>query len=121
MPSGIHPTSGASLDLGPCQPTRPLFCLELPMMLTRRQGDLLRYLAEYWMRYGYSPNYDEMAEAMGVGSKGAIHRLIGCLVERGHIKRVPYVARGIHIIQWPREPAGTIAYWKFDRRDKGLI
>lgn len=63
--------------------------------LTRRQRDLLAFIAGYIEREGVAPNYAEMVIGIGAKSKSAIARLVDGLVERGHLVRVPFRARAI--------------------------
>lgn len=66
--------------------------------LTRRQTDLLRYLAAA-QRQGLSPSYDEMAAALGLKSKSGIHRMVEALATRGAIRRLPHRARTIALVE----------------------
>ena len=53
------------------------------MSLTQRQHDLLMFIHTSTQASGVSPSYEEMAAALGIKSKSAIHRLIKMLVWRG--------------------------------------
>ncbi len=70
-------------------------------MLTRKQYDLLQFLAERIQNEGVSPSFDEMKEALDLRSKSGIHRLITALEERGFIRRLPHRARAIEILKMP--------------------
>ena len=70
-------------------------------MLTRKQYDLLQFLAERIQQDGVSPSFDEMKEALDLRSKSGIHRLITALEERGFIRRLPHRARAIEILKMP--------------------
>ena len=70
-------------------------------MLTRKQLDLLTFIAKRVQKDGISPSFDEMKEALDLRSKSGIHRLITALVERGFIRRLPHRARAIEIIKLP--------------------
>lgn len=67
-------------------------------MLTRRQHLLLTYLRERVGEAGEAPSFAEMAAAMGLGSKGGIHRLLLALEERGYIRRLARRARAIEVL-----------------------
>jgi len=70
-------------------------------MLTRKQYDLLHFLAERIQRDGVSPSFDEMKDALDLRSKSGIHRLITALEERGFIRRLPHRARAVEILKMP--------------------
>lgn len=67
--------------------------------LTNRQAQLLTFIRDYIAGHnGVSPSFSEMRTAIGVSSTENIHRLIGCLEERGYVRRIPHRARAIEII-----------------------
>lgn len=74
------------------------------VMLTRKQHELLTFLADRLRETGVCPSFDEMKEALGLRSKSGIHRLISGLEERGFIRRLPHRARALEIL---REPEGS--------------
>ena len=63
--------------------------------LTNRQRELLAFIRDYHASNGITPSYDEMKAALGLASKSGIHRMVVALEERGHIFRVPNLARCI--------------------------
>jgi repressor LexA len=74
-------------------------------MLTRRQKDLLDFIAMYMSDHdGISPSFDEMKIALGVKSKSVIHNHLVALEKRGVVRRFPKCARSIEIV---RPPAPT--------------
>lgn len=82
-----------------CCPTcgRPV---EAPAMgLTRKQRELLSFIAGYESANRVMPSYDEMAKAMALANKSGIHRMILGLEERGAIRRLPNRARAIEIVR----------------------
>ena len=68
------------------------------------QTALLRYVHGYQLAKGYSPSFQEMAEALGVQSKGTVTRLLGHLEARGRIRRLPFRQRAIEILDIPSIP-----------------
>ena len=68
-------------------------------MLTSKQKDLFRFLAQNIENNNYCPSYDEMKNALNLASKSGIHRLLNSLEERGFIKRLPNRARAIEILK----------------------
>jgi repressor LexA len=70
-------------------------------MLTRKQRDLLEFIAKRMQKDGVPPSFDEMKEALDLRSKSGIHRLITALEERGFIRRLAHRARAIEIVKMP--------------------
>jgi len=90
-------------------------------MLTRRQHLLLSYLRDRTRRCGATPSFSEMAEAIGLRSKGSVHRLVGALEERGYIRRLARRARAIEVIDAPRDAAATLIAEVLDSGAADLI
>lgn len=65
--------------------------------LTERQAALLAFIRSYQERNGYAPSYREMADGVGLVSKGNIARLIEGLEERGWVERQPYKDRSVRV------------------------
>ena len=70
-------------------------------MLTRKQLQLLDFIAKRMERDGVPPSFDEMKDALDLRSKSGIHRLITALEERGFIRRLPHRARALEIVKLP--------------------
>lgn len=78
-------------------------------MLTPKQRELLAFIEQRLAQDGVSPSFDEMREAVGLKSKSGVHRLIGALVERGFLRRLPNRARALEVIRPLDEPAERAA------------
>jgi repressor LexA len=71
-------------------------------MLTPRQAELLRFVAQYQDAHGgASPSREEMKAALGVGSKSNIARVRLGREKRGFLRAVPFRARAIEILRQP--------------------
>jgi SOS-response transcriptional repressor LexA len=70
---------------------------------TDRQGECLDIIRESIAETGTAPSYDEIADRMGLVSKGNVVRYVNGLEERGLIRRIPRRARAIEIVE-PRLP-----------------
>lgn len=66
--------------------------------LTRRQAQLLAFIADYDEKHGFCPSYQQMAEGMGLASKGNIVPMVNVLAQKGKIRRLPNRARSIEIV-----------------------
>lgn len=70
------------------------------MGLTEQQASLLGFIEGWQYQFGFAPNFPEMAMFLGYSekSKGAVHRHLKCLEERGYIRRLPKRARAIELL-----------------------
>ncbi|MGH9344871.1 MAG: transcriptional repressor LexA [Terriglobia bacterium] len=71
------------------------------MALTRRQKQVLDFLADFITRRGYSPSFAEIGESMGLSSVATVHKHIGNLERKGFIKRGYNRSRSIDVVAMP--------------------
>ena len=76
-------------------------------MLTERQNELLRFIFLRDSKDGIAPSFEEMKEAMGLRSKGTVHRLVAALERRGFVRRFPKLSRALEVIRLP-EPGDAL-------------
>lgn len=62
------------------------------MQLTRRQQDIITFIADYQRRCGIAPTLDEIAHQMGV-SRVTVHQHLGNLESKGALRRTPRKSR----------------------------
>jgi repressor LexA len=70
-------------------------------MLTRKQHELICFIADRLNDTGVSPSFEEMKEALDLKSKSGVHRLISALEERQFIRRLPNRARALEVLRMP--------------------
>ena len=70
----------------------------MPVILYRRQKQILDFLKQYIDKYGYSPTLGEIAEALGVSSLATVHEHLQALVLKGVIKKFEGAVRGIELL-----------------------
>jgi repressor LexA len=70
-------------------------------MLTRKQHELICFIADRLAETGVSPSFEEMKEALDLKSKSGVHRLISALEEREFIRRLPNRARALEVLRMP--------------------
>jgi repressor LexA len=56
-------------------------------MLTVQQKRVLDFIRSYMTRHGHSPTLREIGDGVDVQSRGAVHRHVETLIERGALKR----------------------------------
>lgn len=66
-------------------------------MLTDRQRQTLNFIREYVDDNGYAPKLKEIADHLGITSRGTVHRYIRALEDAGHITVTRDHARGIQL------------------------
>ena len=68
------------------------------MSLTKRQREILTYLAEYSEEKGYAPSFEEIAERFNYSSLATVHEHLSNLERKSYIKRRYNESRGIEIL-----------------------
>ncbi len=56
-------------------------------MLTRKQEQVLQCITRYIAIHGHGPTLDEIGSAIGINSKGTVHRYVKALEDKGHLHR----------------------------------
>jgi repressor LexA len=57
------------------------------MALTRRQKDVVEFIAKFVNEKGYSPSYDEIARGLNLASLATVHKHINALETKNYLKR----------------------------------
>ena len=57
------------------------------MALTRRQKEVLDFIADFLAHKGYSPSFEEIAEGVGLASIATVHKHLTALDSKGYLKR----------------------------------
>ncbi|MEW8291870.1 MAG: transcriptional repressor LexA [Candidatus Thiodiazotropha endolucinida] len=68
-------------------------------MLTPTQDRALTFIRRYLKRRGYAPSLIEIAEGIGISSKGTAHRHVQALAEAGAIRLIAGRKRGIELVE----------------------
>ena len=72
--------------------------------LTKRQEDVLKFIADYLANYEYPPSYQEIADKFGIVSKHGVVRHLEALVRKGFIEKTGTTARSLRIIDKRYQP-----------------
>jgi repressor LexA len=67
------------------------------MALTRRQKELMDFLAEFISRNGYSPSYEEIANGLKLASLATVHKHIQALQAKNYLRRSFNHSRSLEI------------------------
>lgn len=69
------------------------------MNLTARQLETLDFIKSYIERNRIAPSFEEIADHLGLKSKSGVHRIIAALEQRGRIRKIPFCARAIKVLE----------------------
>jgi repressor LexA len=67
------------------------------MALTRRQKEVLDFIASYQAENGYSPSYEEIARGLELASIATVHKHISALQTRNYLHRSHNQSRSIEV------------------------
>jgi repressor LexA len=67
------------------------------MALTRRQWQVLDFIAAFIRERGYSPSYEELCEGLRVSSLATVHKHVSTLQQKGFLVRGPHQSRSIDL------------------------
>ena len=71
------------------------------MTLTRRQQQIYEYLVDNAGHFDHPPTHDELCQALGLSSRGSLHKHIQALVRAGLVEPMDGSHRGIRLIEQP--------------------
>jgi repressor LexA len=67
------------------------------MALTRRQKDVLDFLADFIEKNGYSPSYEEIAAGLDLASLATVHKHVSALESKNYLRRGFNQSRSLEI------------------------
>lgn len=73
-------------------------------MPTPQQNNALQFIRGYLARHGSAPTLEEIGAHLGVRSRGAVHRLVQALVDKGYLTRESSGWRGLRPTGRESEP-----------------
>ena len=76
------------------------------MQLTKRQAEIYRYLLDNAEHFDHPPTHDELCRALGLSSRGSLHKHIQALVEAGLVEPMDRSHRGIRLVEQAEPEAG---------------
>ncbi|MCK5336529.1 MAG: transcriptional repressor LexA [Gammaproteobacteria bacterium] len=77
-------------------------------MLTSGQHKTLDFIRQYIAREGFAPTLTEIAQGLGISSKGSMHKQVQALAEAGYIELLAGRKRGIQLTEELQESANTL-------------
>jgi repressor LexA len=67
------------------------------MALTKRQKQVLDFLADFVEKNGYSPSYDEIAQALELASLATVHKHVSALEAKHYVRRSFNQSRSLEV------------------------
>ena len=71
----------------------------VPPTLTRRQQEIFDYLRRHLDEFPHPPTLDELCDALGLKSRGSLHKQIQALIEAGLVEPMNNLRRGIRLVE----------------------
>ncbi|MBV9771424.1 MAG: transcriptional repressor LexA [Bryobacterales bacterium] len=69
------------------------------MALTKRQKEVLDFIADFVEQNGYSPSYEELAQGLHLASLATVHKHIQALESRNYLRRLFNQSRSLEVSQ----------------------
>ncbi len=69
------------------------------MPLTKRQKEILDYVASFIADHGYAPSFEEIADAFGYASLATVHEHLSNLERKGYIRKSYNESRSIELVE----------------------
>src|SRR5207253_9981321 len=67
------------------------------MALTKRQKEVLDFIADFVEENGYSPSYEELAQGLKLASLATVHKHIQALEGRNYLQRLFNQSRSLEV------------------------
>ena len=67
------------------------------MALTKRQKEVLDFITDFVEENGYSPSYEELAQALKLASLATVHKHIQALETRNYVRRMEKHSRSLEV------------------------
>ena len=67
------------------------------MAITRRQKDVLDFIASFVEENGYSPSYEEIAQGLKLASLATVHKHITALAQKNYLRRGANQSRSVDV------------------------
>lgn len=70
---------------------------------TKKQRELLEFIASFITEHGYSPSYREIMNALNYNSVATVALHVNNLIKRGHLRKRDYSARSLEVVELEAE------------------
>ena len=76
--------------------------------LTRRQRQILDFIADFNEANGFAPSYREIGEHLGLSSPATIYEHIQALIDKGFLRSTYNEKRSLELVKWPTNWAQAV-------------
>ena len=76
------------------------------MQLTKRQNEIYHYLLENADHFDHPPTHDELCQALGLSSRGSLHKHMQALIQAGLVEPMDRTHRGIRLVEQATQEEG---------------
>ncbi len=99
---GVRSSLGMKSNCGAFRMRPPLdvplfFAHNRNMALTKRQKEVLDFIADFVEQNGYSPSYEELAHGLKLASLATVHKHIQALESRNYLRRLFNQSRSLEV------------------------
>lgn len=75
---------------------------------TKKQSELLSFIAEFIAEHGYSPSYREIMRGCDYTSVATVALHVNSLISRGHLKKRDKSARSLEVVDNPEDMSVSV-------------
>ena len=80
----------------------------MSITITRRQQEIYDFLVENLDDFSHPPTLDELCMALGLSSKGSLHKQIQALIDAGLVEPMNNLRRGIRLAENPDQDEDSL-------------
>jgi repressor LexA len=80
----------------------------MSITITRRQQEIYDFLVENLDEFTHPPTLDELCMALGLSSKGSLHKQIQALIDAGLVEPMNNLRRGIRLTEHPDQDEDSL-------------
>ena len=88
---------------------------------TKRQKELLSFIADFINEHGYSPSYREIMSGFNYTSVATVSLHVNNLIKRGHLRKRDYSARSLELVDAAAKPESVLTNEVAPAEEKWLV
>ena len=88
---------------------------------TKRQKELLSFIADFINEHGYSPSYREIMSGFNYTSVATVSLHVNNLIKRGHLRKRDYSARSLELVDAAAKPGSVLTNEVAPAEEKWLV
>ena len=88
---------------------------------TKKQRELLSFIADFINEHGYSPSYREIMKGLNYNSVATVSLHINSLISRGHLRKRERSARSLEVVEAETKPVSMLTNEITPTEEKWLV